>query len=69
MLYKQHYSLKTSFSRNSSNCKLRPVVQSDADRREQLRMKLAALKAKSDVGPTGKPNLIVVAQDSGWYDV
>jgi hypothetical protein len=69
MLYKQHYSLKTSFSRNSSSCKLRSVVQSDADRREQLRMKLAALKVKSDVGPTGKPNLIVVAQDSGWYDV
>jgi len=69
MLYKQHYSLETSFSRNSSSCKLRPVVQSDEDRREQLRMKLAALKVKSDVGPTGKPNLIVVAQDSGWYDV
>jgi hypothetical protein len=50
MAYKQHYSLKTSFSRNSSSCKLRPVVQSDADRREQLRMKLAALKVKSDVG-------------------
>jgi hypothetical protein len=27
------------------------------------------LKVKSDVGPTGKPNIILVAQDSGWYDV
>lgn len=50
------YKLHKQFNWKSSSARLRPPV-SDADRAAQMRSKLLAVKAKSNIGPNGKPNL------------
>jgi hypothetical protein len=50
------YKLHKQFNWKSSSARLRPPV-SDADRAAQMRNRLQAIEAKSNIGPNGKPKL------------
>lgn len=50
------YQLHKQFNWKSSSSRLRKPV-SDADRAAQIRNRLQAIEAKSNIGPNGKPKL------------
>ena len=50
------YKLHKQFNWKSSSSRLRKPV-SDADRAAQMRNRLQAIEAKSNIGPNGKPKL------------
>jgi hypothetical protein len=50
------YKLHKQFNWKSSSARLRKPV-SDDDRAAQLRNRLQAIEAKSNIGPNGKPKL------------
>lgn len=50
------YQLHKQFNWKSSSSRLRKPV-SDADRAAQMRNRLQAIEAKSNIGPNGKPKL------------
>jgi len=50
------YKLHKQFNWKSSSARIRPPV-SDDDRVAQLRNRLQAIEAKSNIGPNGKPKL------------